>query len=398
MRQAHFDCFSGISGDMTLAALLSAGVPEAAIRAGLASLGLPLSLTVEPTHRAGLAALAVTIGTEDHQPQRSLSDVLEIIGRATLTPRQRQWAEAIFRRLAQAEAKVHGVGLEEVHFHEVGALDSIADVVGAAIGLDLLAVDRFTSRAVPPGQGTVKAAHGIMPVPAPATAELLRGVPLATTPVKGELTTPTGAAILTTVVSEWTDQPEMTIEAIGYGAGSKDFPQQANVLRLLVGEPVQTDAAETDAVWVIETNLDDVPGELIGYALERLFAAGALDVFTQPIGMKKQRPGILLTVLAPTAALAAVEETLFQETGTFGIRRTLAVRSKRSRHAVVVHTPWGPVAGKVGTWRGQHTVFAPEYEDCARLAREHSLPLPVVYEKVRQCYVQGSPDRPVGEG
>lgn len=391
MRVAHFDCFSGISGDMTLGALVAAGVPEAAIRQGLSSLGLPLELQVEPTSRAGLAALSVTVVAADDQPHRHLPQVLEIIGRGSLTAGARALAERIFRRLAEAEAKVHGTTIDKVHFHEVGALDSIADIVGSAIGIDLLGVDRFTARSVPPGQGTVKAAHGIMPIPTPATAELLRGVPLASTPVKGELTTPTGAAILTTVVAAWTDQPEMMIDQIGCGAGAKDFPQQANVLRLLVGRAAADHGAAgaAESIWVVETNLDQVPPDVVGYTLERLFAAGAVDAFTQGIGMKKQRPGILLTALAPAAALAAVEEVIFSETGTLGIRRALALRTTLERHQATVTTPWGPIRCKVGVRMklgGQGDVVAPEYEDCAGVARAHGIPLHVVYNVVRTAY------------
>jgi uncharacterized protein (TIGR00299 family) protein len=278
----------------------------------------------------------------------------------------------------------------------VGALDSIADIVGSAIGIDLLGVERFTARSVPPGQGTVKAAHGIMPIPTPATAELLRGVPLASTPVKGELTTPTGAAILTTVVSTWTDQPEMIIDQIGCGAGAKDFPQQANVLRLLVGRDLAEarEAAVGEVIWVVETNLDQVPPEVVGYTLERLLAAGAVDAFTQAIGMKKQRPGVLLTALAPASALAAVEEVIFRETGTLGVRRTLAQRTRLNRHVTAVPTPWGPIRCKVGTLpgpAGQAEVVAPEFEDCAGVARAHGIPLRVVYDMVRVNYHRTMP-------
>src|SRR5262249_11039670 len=222
---------------------------------------------------------------------RFLPDVEEILGRGKLTPKQRDLALRIFRRLAEAEANVHGISVDKVHFHEVGALDSIADIVGAAIGLDLLGVDRFTCRSVPTGHGTVQCAHGLMPVPAPATAELLKGVPLANCDIKAELTTPTGAAILLTIVNEWIEQPVMTVERIGHGAGKRNFVEQPNILRLFVGEAQEFPSVgvESDQVWVLETNLDDVPAEIIGYCYERLFAAGALDVYTSPIQMKKNR-------------------------------------------------------------------------------------------------------------
>lgn len=380
MRVAHFDCFSGISGDMTLAALVDAGVDANAIRVGIASLGLPIKLEFEKVKRNGFAATYANIEAPEEETHRFLPDVEAIISKGKLSDRQRELALSIFRRLAQAEATVHGHAVEKVHFHEVGALDSIADIIGAAIGLDLLGVDRFTSRSVPPGSGTVKCAHGIMPIPTPATAELLKGVPLATAPVKAELVTPTGAAILTTVVSEYADQPAMTIERIGCGAGKRDFWEQPNILRLFVG-CAAPQAAETDTVVVLETNLDDVSPEIIGYCFEQLFAAGALDVYTIPIQMKKNRPGVLLSVIANADKVGALETVLFRETGTFGIRKGQMQRTKLQRESVVVDTPWGPVKAKKG-WRDGLVVITPEYEDCARVAREKGMALREVYEAI----------------
>lgn len=235
MKVAHFDCFSGISGDMTLGALIDAGVDADAIRKGIASLGLPITLEIEKVRKGGFAATYVHVEAPDEDTHRFLPDVEEILNRGSLTTKQRDLALRIFRRLAEAEAAVHGMPLTQVHFHEVGALDSLADIAGAAIGLDLLGVERFTSRSVPTGSGTVQCAHGLMPVPAPGTAELLKGVPLAKSEIKAELTTPTGAAILTSIVSEWIDQPVMTIERIGHGAGKRNFVEQPNILRLFVG-------------------------------------------------------------------------------------------------------------------------------------------------------------------
>jgi len=281
--------------------------------------------------------------------------------------------------------------LEKVHFHEVGALDSLADIAGAAIGLDLLGAERFTSRSVPTGSGMVQCAHGLMPIPAPGTAELLKGVPLAASPIKAELTTPTGAAILTTVVREWTDQPVMTVERIGHGAGRRDFPDQPNLLRLFVG--TTETPAESDQVWVLETNLDDLPAEVIGYCYELLLAAGALDVFSTPIFMKKNRPGVLLSVLAAEGVRAAVEAILFRETGTFGIRRHLVQRHKLRRRACTVTTPWGPVQGKLGWLEGGPQVFTPEYEDCARVARQHGVALREVYVQVQKSHAEQGPTK-----
>ncbi|HJT77182.1 MAG TPA: nickel pincer cofactor biosynthesis protein LarC [Gemmataceae bacterium] len=384
MRVAHFDCFSGISGDMTLAALIDAGVDADAIRAGIASLGLPIQVEIDKVRKGGFAATAVRIVAPHEHKHRHLPQVEEILSRGSLTPRQRDLALRIFRRLAEAEAAVHGLPLERVHFHEVGALDSIADIAGAAIGLDLLGAERYTSRPVPTGTGTVQCAHGLMPIPAPGTAELLKGVPLAPSSIQAELTTPTGAAILTTVVQEWLQQPVMTVERIGHGAGSRDLAEQPNLLRLFVGTATTT--ATTDQVWVLETNLDDLPAEVIGYCYDLLLAAGALDVFTVPIFMKKNRPGVLLSVLAPEGRLAELEEILFRETTTFGVRRYPVGRHKLQRRACTVTTPWGPVQGKLGWLEGRPPVFTPEYEDCARVAREHGVALRAVYAAAQRAY------------
>jgi uncharacterized protein (TIGR00299 family) protein len=387
LRALHFDCFSGISGDMTLAALLDAGVDAEVVRQGIASLGLPIRLDVTKVRKGGFAATQVTIEAPEEHVHRHLPDVEAILARGQLTLSQRDLALRIFRRLAEAEATAHGMPLEKVHFHEVGALDSIADIAGAAIALDLLGVERVTSRSVPTGSGTVKCAHGLMPIPAPGTAVLLKGVPLAASSIKAELTTPTGAAILTTVVQEWVEQPVMTIEHIGHGAGQRDFLDQPNLLRVFVGETADpVNPAEHDRVWMLETNLDDVPAEVIGYCFDQLFAAGALDVFSTPIHMKKNRPGVLLSVLAPESAVTVLEAILFRETETFGIRRYAVERNKLQREVVTISTPWGPIRGKHGWRDGGPSVFTPEYDDCARVARQHGLALRDVYATVRRTY------------
>lgn len=397
MKVAHFDCFSGISGDMTLAALIDAGVDASAITGGIASLGLPIEVEIERVRKGGFAATYVHVQAPQEDTHRFLPDVEEILGRGTLTPRQRELALAIFRRLAEAEAAVHGMPIDKVHFHEVGALDSIADIAGAAIGLDLLGAERFTSRAVPTGSGMVQCAHGLMPIPAPGTAELLKGVPLAASAIKSELTTPTGAAILTTIVRTcgspaehpWIDQPVMTVERIGHGAGKRNFPEQPNILRLFVGTTSpsgERQPTESDTIWVLETNLDDLPAEVIGYCYDLLLAAGAVDVFSTPIFMKKNRPGVLLSVLAPEEKLAVLEEILFRETATLGIRRQQAARHKLNRKPHTVSTSWGPVQGKLAWREGQPPLFSPEYEDCARIARQHGVALREVFAAAQQAY------------
>jgi uncharacterized protein (TIGR00299 family) protein len=361
---------------MVLGAVIDAGVDADAIRTGLDSLGLPIKLVVEPVKRGTFAAKHARVEAPEEHAHRHLHHIEAIINKGKLTDRQRDLALRTFRRLGEAEAAAHGKPVEKIHFHEVGALDSIADIVGSAIGLDLLGVDKFTSRSVPTGTGTVQGAHGVMPVPAPGTVALLKGVPIAPSDIPFELTTPTGAAILTTVVSEWVESPRLTLERTGHGAGTRDFADRPNMLRLLVG--TCTDAAnqaESDTVWLLETNLDDVPGEVIGYACERLMSAGALDAWTTAIQMKKQRPGVLLSVLAHEERAGELERIIFSETGTLGVRRCRYERTKQPRAESTVQTRWGTVRLKAGK---------PEYDDCARLARENGVPLRSVYEEARK--------------
>jgi uncharacterized protein (TIGR00299 family) protein len=386
MRTLHFDCFSGISGDMTLAALLDAGADPDAVRAGIESLGLPIRLNVEKVRKGGFAATQIFVDVPEERDHRYLADIEAIIQHSKLTEPQRDLALGIFRRLGEAEAEAHGMPLDKVHFHEVGALDSIADIVGVAVAFDLLRVQHVTSRSVVTGHGTVKCAHGVMPIPTPGTAALLKGAPIAACNIAGELTTPTGAAILATLVNEWHESPTMTVETIGCGAGQRDLLEQPNLLRVFLGTSTPLNQTERDTVWMLETNLDDVPGEWIGYCIEELFAAGALDVFTTPIQMKKNRPGVQISVLAPKGSLAALESILFRETQTFGVRRYAVERHKLHREEVAVETKWGEMAGKRGWREGGRVVFTPEFDDCARIAREHNVPLREVYDEVRRAF------------
>jgi pyridinium-3,5-bisthiocarboxylic acid mononucleotide nickel chelatase len=385
-RAIHFDCFSGISGDMTLGALCDAEVNvQPAVAAALSSLDLPIRFTAEKVRKGGFAATSVRIDAPEETEHRFLPDVEAIVNRGKLTPAQRDLALRIFQRLAEAEAAAHGMPLDRVHFHEVGALDSIADIVGVAVALDVLNIHRFTARSVPTGVGTVKCAHGIMPIPAPGTAALLKGVPLAPSTIKAELTTPTGAAILTTVVQEWCESPVMTVQSIGHGAGMRDFLEQPNLLRVFLGEVAGVNSEEQDRVWILETNLDDIAPEVIGYTFEALLAAGALDVWTLPIQMKKQRPGVLLSAIAPAALVPALETILFRETATFGVRKYPVERQKLQREKVTVTTPWGPIAAKRGRRADGLEVLTPEYEDCARVARTNGVALREVYAAVRRA-------------
>jgi uncharacterized protein (TIGR00299 family) protein len=389
VRIAYFDCFSGIAGDMTLAALVDAGVDPRAIQSAVNSLGLPCELTFETVKRGGFRANYARVNTPPEHAHRHLHHIEAMIDRSTLSPRQNELAKRIFRKLGEAEAASHGVDIQKVHFHEVGAVDSIVDIVGSAVGLDLLGVDRIEASAIPPGRGSVRAAHGRMSLPAPATATLLKGIPLAESIVEFELTTPTGAAIIATVAEAFGPLPAMTVEAIGLGAGTKEFADHANILRIFVGK-VHLPAA-TDRVWVLETNLDDLPGEVVGYATAQLMTAGALDAFVTPIQMKKNRPGVMITVLCDEPKIADLEEILFRETTTLGIRRYPVSRHKLKRQAAEVETPFGIVKGKLGWLEGRPPTFSPEYEDCARVAREQGAPLREVYQAAHLAYAQARP-------
>jgi hypothetical protein len=313
-----------------------------------------------------------------------LHHIAALIDKATIPPRQKELAVRIFTKLAEAEARVHGTTIEKVHFHEVGAADSIADIVGTAVGWDLLGVDRLVASPIPTGGGKIRIAHGECSVPAPATAELLRGVPLAESSVQSELTTPTGAAIVATLASSFGPLPSMAIERIGYGAGQRDLEQQPNLLRLLLGTMQQ--AETSPQVWVVETNLDDISGELIGHAISRLWDAGVLDVFTTAIQMKKNRPGVTLSALCNAADLDAVEAILFSETTTLGVRRWPVYRNVLRRKGHTVDTPWGKIDGKVGWNANSPPRFSPEFESCRKVALENNVPLRVVYETAQKAF------------
>ena len=392
MRIGYFDCFSGISGDMTLGALADAGVDPRAIQSAVASLGLPCELAFETVRRGGFRANYAKVIAPPEHAHRHLHHIEAMIDKSTLSPRQNELAKRIFLRLGEAEAAVHGVDLKKIHFHEVGAVDSIVDIVGAAVGLDLLGVERFEASPLPTGRGWVRAAHGKMSLPAPGTAELLKGVPLADSDVEMELTTPTGAAIVTTVAERFGPLPAMTIESIGLGAGTRDLPDQGNILRLFVGTIALP--ADSDRVWVLETNLDDLPGEVIGYATAQVMAAGALDAFVTPIQMKKNRPGVMVTVLCGEDQIVAIEEILFRETTTLGVRRYPVSRHKLKRQATEVETPFGPIRGKLGWLDGRPPTFSPEHDDCARVAAERGVALREVYNAAHAAYLAGGSPRP----
>jgi uncharacterized protein (TIGR00299 family) protein len=379
---AYLDCSSGISGDMLLAALIDAGAKLDAIADCVASLGLPeCRLSVEETRRHGFRALAARLDLPDEHAHRHLHQIAAMIDAGRMPAQAKETAKKIFTRLAQAEAKVHGTSVAQVHFHEVGAADSIIDIVGASVGLELLGIEKLFASPVPTGWGKIRIAHGECAIPAPATAELLQGVPLAAANVEGELTTPTGAAILASLVESFGPPPAMTIRAIGYGAGSRDWADRPNILRLMLGETAETEAAAgSDRVCQLETTLDDQTGESVGYCIERLWQAGALEVYTIAVGMKKNRPGVLLTVLCDLAAEETMKNTLFRETTTLGIRRTIVARHVLDREACTVETPWGMIAGKIAKLPDGTTRFSPEYESCRQAAQKSNQPLHQIYE------------------
>lgn len=384
MRCAHFDCFSGIAGDMTLAALIDAGCPLAIFEETIAQLDLSgVSLEVETVQRHGIRArrVQVHVGADAQKKHRHLPHILKIIDRAGLSDRAAARARRIFERLAEAEAHVHGTSADKVHFHEVGADDAIVDIVCACVGLEQLGIESITCSPIATGNGTVRCAHGVMPVPAPATAILLKGVPLQACDEMAELTTPTGAAIITTVAESYGPLPAMRIAQIGYGTGQREGRTRPNLLRLLVGESAIPADCEVDTVIVLETQIDDSTGQSLANAAESLLAAGALDAYIVPIIMKKGRPGHLLTVLSDADDAARLEDLIFERTSTFGIRRRQTQRVKLARRHETVTTRFGPIRVKIGI-RGEHVRQArPEYEDCAAAARAHGVSLEAVQQE-----------------
>jgi pyridinium-3,5-bisthiocarboxylic acid mononucleotide nickel chelatase len=375
---AYFDCFSGISGDMVLGALVDAGADLRAIERELRKLGLEnWNISADKVERGAILATHVKVETQEDHHHRGLSDILKRVEGANLAPRASERARKIFTRLAEAEAKIHQIPVEKVHFHEVGAVDSIIDIVGAAIGFELLGIDEFACSAFDVGAGQVRTAHGLLPVPAPATAELLRGAPVYSSGIARELVTPTGAAIATTLSTRFAETPEMTLRAIGYGAGSADLKEKPNVLRLLIGENAVAEPGEHwDApVTVIETNLDDMSPQIYGYFVERALEAGALDVFSAPVQMKKNRPGLLVTLLAEPANVSRLIDLIFRETTTIGVRTHEVRRKTLDREFLPVTTPFGEVRMKISRMNGSILNAAPEYDDCRRIAAECGIPL-----------------------
>jgi pyridinium-3,5-bisthiocarboxylic acid mononucleotide nickel chelatase len=381
-RICYLDAFSGVSGDMLVGALADAGADRAALVSALDSLGTGASLRFEAVKRCGMGATKFHVEAADTKSHRHLPAILKMIDAAALPDRVKQDASAVFRRLGEAEAGVHQVPIEKVHFHEVGAIDSIIDIVGACMGLELLGVDTLVSSPLNVGSGTVKTAHGILPVPAPATSALLKEKPIYSRGPAVELTTPTGAAVVTTLAKDFGSMPAMRIAAAGYGAGSHDFAEQPNVLRALIGEA--TGAVEATTIMVIEANIDDSSPQILGYAMERLLDAGALDASLQPIEMKKGRPATLLRVLAKPEDRERLADIIFAETSTLGLRMYAAERRVQSRRWVEVATAHGKVRMKVSG----DGAYAPEYDDCRKLALETGVPLKQIVAEANFEYLK----------
>jgi len=383
MKTLYFDCFAGASGDMILGAMVGAGLDPNYLREQLSLLPVDgFRINFETVNRSGLSATCARVETAHEHKHRHLADIKKIIESSSLSESVKQLAIRIFTRLAEAEAHVHNEPIDHVHFHEVGALDAIVDVVGAAICFDYLKVDRFVCSPLHVGSGMVQMAHGRFPIPPPAVAELLKGVPFYATDIKGELLTPTGAAIITTVCREYGPIPSMTTESTGYGAGTREYPAFPNVLRVLIGE---TEAATTtdERLWMIETNLDDASPQIIGHVMDRVFGLGALDCFFTPVQMKKNRPGVLLSVLCAATEKEAVMKLLFEETTTLGVRSYEVLRRALQRSVVQVETQYGLIDVKVAHLDGRVVNEMPEFEQVRAAAAKANVPLKVVEEAAR---------------
>ena len=378
MKTLYFDCFAGASGDMILGAMIAAGVDPGYLREQLSLLQVSgFSIDFETVNRSGLSATHAVVETAHEHSHRSLADIKEIIRGSDLSSAVKERAVQIFTRLAEAEARVHNEPIDHIHFHEVGALDAIVDVVGAAICFDALQIERFVCSPLHVGSGMVKMAHGQFPIPPPAVTELLKGVPFYATEIKGELLTPTGAAIITTVCSEYGPIPEMKTEATGYGAGTREYQDFPNVLRVMLGE-TEVSGATDERLWMLETNLDDASPQILGHVMDRVLELGALDCFFTPVQMKKNRPGVLLSVLCGRDEKEAVMKLLFTETTTLGVRSSEVARRALQRSVMRVETQYGPINVKVAHLDGRIVNEMPEFEQCRQAAIKANVPLKLV--------------------
>jgi uncharacterized protein (TIGR00299 family) protein len=437
MRIAYLECFSGISGDMFLGALVNAGVSPKLLEDTVEALEIGARLEISRVVRGGISATKVDVYADgekdlprevfweqhtdhahdhdssheqshaashkhprhDHVQGRGLTQIREIIEKAAINGAAKATAIRIFEALGEAEAEIHNTSIERVHFHEVGAVDAMVDIVCAAVGAESLAVEEWVCSPLNVGGGTVQCAHGTLPVPAPATLKLLRDAPVYSSGPQVELVTPTGAAIVKTLSARFAPFPAMKVERAGYGAGTREFPEHPNLLRLTIGEAATTEGASlsanlsasigSDKIAVLEANLDDLSPQVLAYAMERLLAEGALDVFSVPVQMKKGRPGALLTVLANLEDANRLTRTIFAETTTLGVRRREEQRQTLSRRWETVDTTWGPVRIKIANMNGTVSNYAPEYEDCRILAEAQHVPLRTVMQEAIQHYLRG---------
>lgn len=389
MKIAYFDCFAGAAGDMIVASMLDAGLDFDFLKSQIETLGLnDLTLKINQTKRAGLRALQFVPIIKEQHHHRHLEDIKQIISKSKIAQKPKQMAISIFERLAQAEAEVHGQEPNEIHFHEVGAIDSIVDIVSASIGFDALKIEKVFCSPISVGGGWIDAAHGRLPVPAPATAQMLKGVPTIGGPIEKELLTPTGAAILTTVAEHFGPLPEMKIESVGYGAGTLDCDQFPNVVRLILGQAPAESSATADSVCVLETNIDDVAGEIVAPVMNKLFEQGALDVFLTPITMKQNRPASKLSVICDIANSDKLEQLIFKAGLTFGIRKQVLQRSKLAREFVSVSTKFGDINIKVGKLAGEIVNAKPEFSDCLRAAENHKVSVKQVIDAAMLAYAK----------
>lgn len=383
MKTLYFDCFAGASGDMILGAMVAAGVDPDYLRTQLSKLSVTgFQISFETVNRSGLSATYARVETAHEHKHRHLKDIKQIIEASALSDSVKHRAVQIFTRLAEAEARVHNEPVDHLHFHEVGALDAIVDVVGAAICFDCLKIDRFICSSLHVGSGFVKMDHGQFPIPPPAVAELLKGVPFYATDIKGELLTPTGAAIITSVCSEYGPIPQMTTEVTGYGAGTREYQDFPNVLRVMIGE-TESGGATDERLWMLETNLDDASPQIIGHVMDRVLELGVLDCFFTPVLMKKNRPGVLLSVLCGREDKEAVMRLLFTETTTLGVRSYEVSRRALARSVVRVETQYGPIDVKVAHLDGRVVNEMPEFEQCREAAARANVPLKVVEDAAR---------------
>jgi uncharacterized protein (TIGR00299 family) protein len=441
MRIAYLECFSGVSGDMFMGALIDAGLSPRLLEETVAALGLGARLEISRVVRSGISATKVDVWVDgekdlpreefwakqnvaralspalsqrehdhhhdhdhtsevsgsragvpaphEHSHGRGLAEIRTIIGKAAISDTSKNTAIAIFEALGAAEAKIHSTSIENVHFHEVGAVDAMVDIVCAAVGAEALGVDEIVCSPLNVGGGTAQCAHGTFPVPAPAAVELLKDAPVYSTGLQAELVTPTGAAIVRILVKRFAAFPEMKIEKSGYGAGTREFAGHPNVVRLTVGEAASTLAAKTasETLTVLEANLDDLNPQVFGYVMDRLLEEGALDAFVMPVQMKKNRPGAILTVLCKPADASKLTQLVFIETTTLGVRRRDEVRQTLARRWENVTTEWGEVRIKIASMNGSVTNYAPEYEDCRRIAAHHHVPLKTVMQEATRQYL-----------